>query len=98
MFLHVCFYTTINIGFKYKILEGFGGGVCFGGVRINNLRYADDTTLICASRKELMMLLQHVKQASEKKGLLLNTKKTKIMVLDKKSTNDEFFLDGWPAD
>jgi hypothetical protein len=77
-----------------EALEGFEGGVRFGGMMINNLRYADDTTLICASREELMMLLQRVKQASAKKGLLLNTKKTKIMVKDGARTNDDFFLDG----
>ena len=65
-----------------EALEGFEGGVSFGGMKITNLRYADDTTLVCASRKELMNLLKRIKIASERKGLLLNTKKTKIMVLD----------------
>ena len=64
-------------------LEGFNGGVKFGGKKITNLRYADDTTLVCSSREELIDLLNRSKQASEEKDLLLNTKKTKIMVVDR---------------
>jgi len=77
-----------------EALEGFEGGISFGGMKISNLRYADDTTLVCASREELMILLRRVKEASEKKGLLLNTKKTKIMVLDPSRSVDAFVLDG----
>ena len=47
---------------------------------INNLRYADDTTLMAESREELKILLMKVKEESEKAGLKLNIKKTKIMV------------------
>ena len=46
---------------------------------INNLRYADDTTLIAESEKELKSLLKKVKEESEKVGLKLNIQKTKIM-------------------
>ena len=46
---------------------------------IKNLRYADDTTLMAESKKELMSLLMSVKEASEKAGLKLNIQKTKIM-------------------
>ena len=46
---------------------------------INNLRYADDTTLMAESNKELKSLLMKVKQESEKAGLKLNIQKTKIM-------------------
>ena len=45
-------------------LEGFNGGVKFGGKKITNLRYADDTTLVCSSREELIDLLNRIKQAS----------------------------------
>ena len=45
----------------------------------NNLRYADDTTLMAESKKELKSLLMKVKEESEKAGLKLNIKKTKIM-------------------
>ena len=46
---------------------------------INNLRYADDTTLMAETEKELKNLLMRVKKESEKTGLKLNIKKTKIM-------------------
>ena len=46
---------------------------------INNLRYADDTTLLAESEEELKSLLKEVKRVSEKFGLKLNIKKTKIM-------------------
>ena len=46
---------------------------------INNLRYADDTTLTTESKEELKSLLMKVKEESEKVGLKLNTQKTKIM-------------------
>ena len=47
---------------------------------INNLRYADDTTLMAESEEELKSLLKKVKEESEKVGLKLNIQKTKIMV------------------
>ena len=46
---------------------------------INNLRYADDTTLVAESKEELKRLLMEVKEGSEKAGLKLNIQKTKIM-------------------
>ena len=49
------------------------------GRNINNLRYADDTTLMAESEEELKNLLMKVKEESEKAGLKLNIKKTKIM-------------------
>ena len=49
------------------------------GRNINNLRYADDTTLMAESEKELKGLLMKVKEESEKAGLKLNVQKTKIM-------------------
>ena len=48
-------------------------------VRRNNLRYADDTTLMAESEEELKSLLMRVKEESERAGLKLNTQKTKIM-------------------
>ena len=50
------------------------------GRNINNLRYADDTTLLAESEEELKSLLMKVKEESEKVGLKLNIQKTKIMV------------------
>ena len=49
------------------------------GRNINNLRYADDTTLIAESKEELKSLLMKVKEESEKVGLKLNIQKTKII-------------------
>ena len=75
-------------------LEGFNDGGKYGGTKIINLRYADDTTLTCNSRHELLDLLRRIKDASEKKGLLLNTKKTKILVVDRYRTKEDFIIDG----
>ena len=55
-------------------------GIKIVGRNINNLRYADDTTLMAESEEELKSLLIKVKEESEKVGLKLNIQKTKIMV------------------
>ena len=52
------------------------------GRNVNNLRYADDTTLIAESEEELKSRLMNVKEESEKVGLNLNIQKTKIMTFD----------------
>ena len=54
-------------------------GIKIAGRNINNLRYADDTTLMAESKKELKSLLMKVKEESEKVGLKLNIRKYKIM-------------------
>ena len=54
-------------------------GIKISGRNINNLRYADDTTLMEESEEELKSLLMKVKEESEKAGLKLNIQKTKIM-------------------
>ena len=54
-------------------------GIKIAGRNINNLRYADDTTLMAESKKQLKSLLMKVKEESEKAGLKLNIQKTKIM-------------------
>ena len=54
-------------------------GIKISGRNINNLRYADDTTLMAESEEELKSLLMKVKVESEKVGLKLNIQKTKIM-------------------
>ena len=54
-------------------------GIKIAGRNINNLRYADDTTLMAESEEELKSLLMQVKEESEKVGLKLNIQKTKIM-------------------
>ena len=54
-------------------------GIKIAGRNINNLRYADDTTLMAESKEELKSLLMKVKEESEKAGLKLSVQKTKIM-------------------
>ena len=73
-------------------------GIKIAGRNINNLRYADDTTLM-AEREELKSLLMKVKEESEKVGLKLNIQKTKIMAsglitswqIDEETVTDYFF-------
>ena len=60
-------------------LEEAQAGIKIAGRNINNLRYADDTTLMAESKEELKNLLMKVKEESEKVGLKLNIQKTKIM-------------------
>ena len=60
-------------------LEEAQAGIKIAGRNINNLRYADDTTLMAESEEELKSLLMKVKEDSEKVGLKLNIQKTKIM-------------------
>ena len=60
-------------------LEEAQAGIKISGRNINNLRYADDTTLIAESEEELKSLLKKVKEESEKVGFKLNIQKTKIM-------------------
>ena len=60
-------------------LEETQAGIKIAGRNINNLRYADDTTLMAEGEEELQSLLRKVKEESKKVGLKLNTQKTKIM-------------------
>ena len=60
-------------------LEEAQAGIKIAGRNINNLRYADDTTLVAESEEELKILLLKVKEECEKVGLKLNIQKTKIM-------------------
>ena len=62
-----------TLGWKKHKLESFVGR------NINNLRYADDTTFMAESKKELKSLLMKVKEESEKVGLKLSIQKTKVM-------------------
>ena len=60
-------------------LEEALAGIKIAGRNVNNLRYADDTTLMAESEEELKSLLVKVKEKSEKVGLKLNIQKTRIM-------------------
>ena len=87
--------TTGNSG-----LEEAQAGIKVAGRNINNLRYADDTTLMAESEEELKSLLTKVKEESEKVGLKLNIQKTKIMAsgpitsweIDGETVSDFIFL------
>ena len=70
-------YITRNPG-----LEEAQAGIKIAGRNINNLSYADDTTLMAESEEELKSLLMKVKEESEKVGFKLNIQKTKIMASD----------------
>ena len=84
-------------------LEEAQAGIKIAGRNINNLRYADDTTLMAESEKELKSLLMKVKEESAKVGLKLNIQKTKIMAsgpitswqIDGETVSD-FFCGGAP--
>ena len=67
-------YAEYNAG-----LDEAQAGIKITGRNINNLRYADDTTLLAESKEELKSLLMKVKEESEKVGLKLNIQKMKIM-------------------
>ena len=73
----------LNLYAEYIIrnagLDKAQSGIKIGGKNINNLRYADDTTLMSECKEELKSLLIKVKEESEKAGLKLNIKKMKIM-------------------
>ena len=81
-------------------LEDTQAGIKIAGRNINNLRYADDTTLMAESEEELKSLLMRVKEESEKVGLKLNIQKTKIMAsgpntsweIDGETVSDFIFL------
>ena len=72
-------------------LEEAQAGIKIASRNINNLRYADDTTLMAESEEELKNLLMKVKKKSEKVGLKLNIQKTKIMA---SSPNTSWQTDG----
>ena len=76
----------LNLYAEYIIrntgLEDAQAGIKIAGRNINNLRYANDTTLMAESEEELKSLLIKMKEESEKVGLKLNVQKTKIMTSD----------------
>ena len=80
-------------------LDEAQAGIKIAGRNINNLRYADDTTLMTESKEELKSLLMKVKEESEKIGLKLNIQKTEVMAsgpitsweIDGETVSDLFF-------
>ena len=74
------FHVHRGVVFRYfKDLRG----VCIGGRNVNNLRYADDTALLADSSQHLQQLMNAAKAGSEEKGLSINVRKTKTMVVSK---------------
>ena len=71
-------------------LEEAQAGIKIAGRNINNLRYADDTTLMAENEEELKSFLMKVKEETEKVGLKLNIQKTKIMAASP--------ITSWPID
>ena len=67
---------------RHAVLEETQAAIKIAGRNINNLRYADDTTLMAESEEGLWSLLMKVKEESEKVGLKLNIQKTKNMASD----------------
>ena len=82
------------------MLDKAQAGIKMAGRNINNLRYADNTTLMAESEEELKSLLMQVKEESEKVGLKLNIQKTKMMAsgpitswqIDGETVRDFIFL------
>jgi hypothetical protein len=77
-------YIVRKVGFKDNI------GIKIGGRTINNLRFADDTTILAEEKEDMGKLLKKLKEESEKAGMSLSLKKTKIMTT---GTPNEFILD-----
>ena len=67
---------------RHAGLEETQAGIKIAGRNSNNLRYADDTTVMAESKEELQSLLMKLKVESEKDGLKLNIQKMKIMAVD----------------
>ena len=79
VYCHPAYLTSIQRTIRNTGLEEAQAGIKIAGRNINNLRYADDTTLMAESEEELKSLLIKVKEESEKAGLKLNIQKTKMM-------------------
>ena len=78
VFWMLSFKPTFSLS-SFTFIKRLFSSLLFAGRNINNLRYADDTTLMAESEEELKSLLMKVKEESEKVGLKLNNQKTKIM-------------------
>ena len=79
VYCHPAYLTYAEYIMRNAGLEEAQAGIKIAGRNTNNLRYADDTTLMAESEEELKSLLMQVKVESEKVGLKLNIQKTKIM-------------------
>lgn len=66
-----------------RACENWHGGVTIGGIKVSNLRYADDTTLLAASEAEMVDILSRMERISLEMGLKINHNKTKLMIVDR---------------
>ena len=82
VYCHPAYLTYAEYIMRNAALEEAQAGTKIAGRNINNLRYADDTTLMAESKEELKSLLMKLKEESEKVGFKLNIQKTKIMAPD----------------
>ena len=78
----LCMYVCISYIIWNSGLDDSQAGINIAGRNINNLRYADDTTLMAESEEELKSVLMKMKEESDKASLKLNIQKTKNMALD----------------
>ena len=78
VYCHPAYLTYMQYIMRNARLDEAQAGINTAGRNINNLRYADDTTLLAKSKEELKSILMKVKEESEKAGLTLNIQKTKI--------------------
>ena len=89
--------TLFNLYAEYimrRALVDWCGGISIGGWQLNNLRYADDTTLLAGSLDELSDVLVRVKNESEAMGLRLNVAKTKLMIIGGNNSTSPLVIDG----
>src|ERR1700761_4180646 len=70
-----------------KALEGFQGCISIGGIKISNLRYADDIVLLASSIEELQDLVSRISRIGKEYNLLINSSKTKATVLKRESVS-----------
>ena len=100
VYYHPAYLTYTEYIMQNAWLDEAQAGIKIARRNINNLRYADDTTLMAESEEELKSLLMKVKEESEKVGLKLNIQKTKIMAsspitswqIDGETVTDFIFL------
>ena len=79
VYCHPVYLTYAEYIMRNAGLDEAQAGIKIAGRNVNNLRYADDTTLMAESKEELKNLLMKMKEESKKAGLKLNIQKTKIM-------------------
>ena len=70
-----------------KVLENWEGGVSVGGKKFNNLRYADDTTIIAGNAEDLEDIMERLERICLEYGLRINKAKTKVMIIDRPTGN-----------